>query len=238
MSEVLEAGDRPPLLEACNLGRCFGQVWIWRGLSFTLHSGEAVGISGASGVGKTLFLRSLIGLDSRDEGIVKWQGQVCGAQQIPPYRSQVILLPQRTPVWEGSVEENLQRPFRLKIHRPKHYDREVAIALWKTLGRSADFLDRSSLHLSGGERQLLAIVRVLLLNPQVLLLDEPTAALDQETTLQAETLIQNWFTAQSDRAYVWVSHDRSQLERLATKHWSFGNYRNGEIEPMDQPKDR
>lgn len=223
MSEVFKTGDRPPLLEACNLGRCFGQVWIWRGLSFALHPGEAVGISGASGVGKTLFLRSLIGLDPRNEGIVKWQGQVCGAQDFPPYRGQVIFLPQRTPVWEGSVEENLQRPFRLKIHCSKHYDREMALNLWKTLGRSADFLERSCLHLSGGERQLLGIVRVLLLNPQVLLLDEPCAALDPETTRQVENLIQNWLILQSDRAYVWVSHDRSQLDRVTTRHWSFGN---------------
>jgi putative ABC transport system ATP-binding protein len=208
-----------PLLEGQQLGRKLGDRWIWRNLDFELYPGDHKGLWGASGIGKTLFLRTLVGLDPPTEGGINWQGQPLTPGLIPQQRSQVMLLLQRAPLWEGTVEENLQRPFCLRGQRGKVYDRAVAGELCRRVGRSVDFLERSAQHLSGGERQLVAIIRVLLLNPQVLLLDEPTASLDQQTSLQVEDLIQDWQQEQPDRAYLWVSHDRSQLDRLGVQVW-------------------
>lgn len=208
-----------PLLNVHQLGRKLGDLWIWRNLEFALYPGERRGLWGASGIGKTLFLRTLVGLDPPTEGTIDWQGQPLSPSLIPQQRSQVMLLLQRAPLWEGTVAENLQRPFRLRGQRGKVYDRLRAEELCHQVGRSADFLDRSAQHLSGGERQLVAIIRVLLLKPQVLLLDEPTASLDQQTSLQVEDLIQHWQQEQPDRAYLWVSHDRTQLDRLGVKIW-------------------
>ena len=88
------------------------------------------------------------------------------------------------------------------------------------LARPAGFLDKSQRDLSGGERQIVAIVRALLLNPELLLLDEPTAALDAETTRRLERLLTAWYTFSEGahpRAMIWVSHDPSQQASLGTR---------------------
>ncbi len=70
--------------------------------------------------------------------------------------------------------------------------------------------------LSGGEAQLVALLRAIQLDPQVLLLDEPTAALDREATGAVEQLVELWFADERDRrATVWVSHDGRQAARVA-----------------------
>ena len=85
------------------------------------------------------------------------------------------------------------------------------------LGRSADFLERSTDQLSGGERQIVSCLRSLQLSPQVLLLDEPTASLDNTATKQLETLIAQWQHADPQKACIWTSHDPAQIERVTDR---------------------
>jgi putative ABC transport system ATP-binding protein len=82
------------------------------------------------------------------------------------------------------------------------------------LGRPPSFLDLEASHLSGGEAQLMALLRALQLDPDVLLLDEPTASLDAATTERVEQLLRRWL-AEAPRACLLVSHDGAQLRRLA-----------------------
>ena len=84
-----------PLLEADAVGRKVGGRWLFRDLSFAVIAGEAVAISGATAVGKSVLLRSLVRLKSFDTGVVRWQGKVIRADRIPEFRSQTIYLQQR-----------------------------------------------------------------------------------------------------------------------------------------------
>jgi putative ABC transport system ATP-binding protein len=192
--------------------------WLLQNIALTLGGGERVAIVGPSGSGKTLLLRALAMLDPLDAGSVRWRGEVPTGAAVPAYRRCVLYLHQRPALVDGTVEDNLRRPFQLRQHRNKRYDRDQALTLLDALGRDAGFLRKRHHELSGGETQLVALVRALQLDPQVLLLDEPTAALDGGTTVRVERCLCDWLDQQpTTRAQCWITHDISQANRVATR---------------------
>ena len=136
---------------------------------------------------------------------------------MPEYRAQVTYLLQRPAPASGSIGAHVAEPFAFKVHTGKSYRLEEAVRLLEALGRPPAFLDQDAAHLSGGEAQLVALVRALLLSPTVLLLDEATSALDAETAVRAEMVLRDWLAASPARALIFVSHDRAQQERFATR---------------------
>jgi putative ABC transport system ATP-binding protein len=128
----------------------------------------------------------------------------------------VVYLHQRPSLFEGSIESNLRQPFSLKVNRRSSFDRNRILELLDGVGRPASFLERSSRDLSGGETQIVALLRALQLDPSILLLDEPTTSLDEATSRAIEELIRRWLgEAPADRASIWVTHDSLQARRIA-----------------------
>jgi putative ABC transport system ATP-binding protein len=185
---------------------------------FALLAGQRAAITGPSGSGKSVFLRTLALLDACDAGHVTWRGERIPRARIPAYRRRVAYIAQRPAMLDGTVEDNLRYPFTLKTYRDAHFDRDTATRLAQAAGRGADFLDKFASDLSGGEAQITALVRVLQLAPDVLLLDEPTASLDPASARSIEALVSAWFDANAERACIWVSHDLEQARRVATRH--------------------
>ena len=210
--------DVIPLLEARGVGRRESNAtrWLLRNVSMEIHAGRRIAIVGPTGSGKTLLLRALARLDAIDAGQILWRGgPVCGGA-VPRFRQQAIYLHQRPALMEGSVEENLRLPFTLRSYVSREFRRDEILSLLERVQRDETFLDRSSQNLSGGEAQIVALVRAIQLEPTLLLLDEPTAALDEEMTRMIEALVAAWFDRSScERALVWVSHDREQVARIA-----------------------
>ena len=194
------------------------QVALLQPTDFTLHAGDRVSITGSSGSGKSVFLRALALLDTPTSGQMLWNGQPIANAQIPHYRSHISYLSQRPALLEGTVEDNLRFPFSLKTLRKRHFDRASVITLLEHAGKAPDFLAKHALDLSGGESQVVSLIRTLQLDPEVLLLDEPTAALDPASSRDVEALIDAWFAADNARAYVWVSHDLDQARRMSAIH--------------------
>lgn len=212
------AGDAP-LLEARDLGRSDrAGNWLIRHINLSIRPGERWLVSGPSGSGKTLLLRSLCLLDIPAEGKILWHGSSVAPRDVPAFRTQVMYLQQRAVAVAGTVEENLQQPFAYR-HCPASlvYKREAVLAALAEIGWSASFLDRDTGHLSGGERQVLALLRAIQLEPQILLLDEPGTGLDEPTALAVEKLVSNWYSASDRRATVWVTHDSRVAQRVASQ---------------------
>ncbi|MFN6519236.1 MAG: ATP-binding cassette domain-containing protein [Nostoc sp. CreGUA01] len=205
------------ILSVQDLGRIVEQRWIWSHLSFQIFPGERVAVIGASGSGKSLLLRALAGLDPVQAGQIIFQGQSISSHFMPSYRSQIIYLQQRPALWEGTVEENLQRVYQLAVHRHLIYNRKLILNYLHLLHKTPEFLQRPVIALSGGEAQIVAFLRALQLSPAILLLDEPTASLDPGTAQSLEALVAAWQYEQPQRAYLWTSHDPNQLERITNR---------------------
>lgn len=208
-----------------------GGGWLIRDVSLAVNRGERLAVLGTTGAGKTVLLRSLALLDPLDSGSIRWRGRDVRGEDVPAYRTRVIYLHQRPALLDGSVEDNLRHPFTLRAHRDKRFDRGRVLGLLGSLGRGAAFLEKSNRDLSGGEAQVVALLRAVQLDPAVLLLDEPTASLDAATARAVERLIDQWFAAGPEpggRALVWVSHDLDQARRVGGREL---HMRAGRLEP-------
>jgi ABC-type iron transport system FetAB ATPase subunit len=169
-------------------------------ISFQLKPGEVVCLRGPSGCGKTQLLRSLIDLDC-NQGQVRLQGE--DRARIPPtqWRKRVALLPAESRWWSATVAE----------HFPSEPIDSLA-ELGFDAGTAGWLVDR----LSSGEKQRLALLRLLANRPEVLLLDEPTANLDADNISRVESLVRHYLD-DAEACCLWVSHDRSQCDRIATR---------------------
>jgi putative ABC transport system ATP-binding protein len=173
---------------------------------------------GGSGAGKTLFLRSLALLETWDKGSLRWLGRPVEDGEVPSFRSQVIYLHQRPALEDGTVEENLRAVFRFKTNRARAFDRPGIQSYLARIGFESSFLGKPARLLSGGEGQVVSLLRAVQLNPRALLLDEPTAALDAEKARAVEEIVFRWFgEAPPGKAYIWVCHQKEQAARISSR---------------------
>lgn len=214
------AADGAPIVEARQIARRdpLRGLTLLQPTDFALYAGERAALTGPSGSGKSVFLRALALLDPLDGGTIRWHGHAVPRGDIPRFRRHVAYLRQRPALLDGTVEDNLRYPYSLAVYREDRFDAARVNALFAASGRAADFLARPTSELSGGEAQIVALVRVLQLDPEVLLLDEPTASLDPDSAQAVEAMVSAWFASSpTTHATIWVSHDRAQAARVGNR---------------------
>lgn len=176
----------------------------WAGpFSLSVDAGSCLAVTGASGSGKSVFLRMLADMDC-SEGSVLIGGVDRMAMPAPQWRKTVTLVPAQAGWWTPRVSDHFHAA-----------DVSAATALARQLYLPDDILKRQVLRLSTGERQRLALIRALVAKPAVLLLDEPTSSLDEESVAAAESLL---FTLLQDGLIlVLVTHDAAQADRMGNQ---------------------
>ena len=168
------------LLRVQNLQGGYGRLTVFRELGFELARGETIGVLGANGAGKTTLMKTLVGAQPAMRGSVHLADR--DVTRLPAYeraRIGLALVPEGRHVLATlSVHDNLELTRAIDRHRPglAPFESRLAevYALFPRLQERARQLGGS---LSGGEQQMLAIARALLLKPDVLILDEPTQGL-------------------------------------------------------------
>jgi ABC-type iron transport system FetAB ATPase subunit len=173
-----------------------------------IGTGECVCLSGPSGAGKTLLLRSIADLDPH-EGQVLLDDADSLSIEAPAWRTAVGLLPAESQWWFDTVAPHFSRVDPLEL---------------ESLGFGPEVLEWEVSRLSTGEKQRLALLRLLAHRPRALLLDEPTAALDPSNVEQVEALLRD-YRRELQAPVLWVSHDPAQARRVSDRRYEISERR-------------
>ena len=164
------------LIAAHGLHTYYGASHVLHGVDFAVGEGEAVGLMGRNGMGKTTLLRTLLGLLAPRSGSVEVDGLEMTRE--PPHviaRRGIAYVPEGRGIFPNlSVRENLLMAARVGVDGRRAWTEERVLA---TFPRLAQRLRHGGAQLSGGEQQMLTIGRALMTNPRLLILDEATEGL-------------------------------------------------------------
>ncbi|MCY3878551.1 MAG: ATP-binding cassette domain-containing protein [Rhodobacteraceae bacterium] len=215
-------------LKVQDLHKSFGAHKVIRGVSMEAQKGDVIAILGASGSGKSTFLRCINLLETPNSGDVYLAGEKIrmkknrhgetvpeDIRQVERMRSRLAMVFQGFNLWTHmTVLENvLEGPVHVQ-KTPKAEAREKAAALLAKVGLS-DRADYYPAHLSGGQQQRVAIARALAMDPDVMLFDEPTSALDPE--LVGEVLGVMRDLADEARTMLVVTHEMGFARDVSSK---------------------
>lgn len=180
-----------PLLEISDLSVSYGAIQALRGVSLHVDQGEIVTLIGGNGAGKSTTLRTVSGLLTPRQGVIRFDGTPIQGQS-PHHIAQMRLnhVPEGRGIFANlSVEENLMLgAFSRHDHHEIAQDRERVLTLFP---RVRERLRQQAGTLSGGEQQMLAIGRALLARPRLLMLDEPSLGLAPQVVQTIFQVIQD-----------------------------------------------
>nr|WP_232285695.1 ATP-binding cassette domain-containing protein [Crocosphaera chwakensis] len=206
-----------PLLQLSNLGLSdpLGRHQLLENISFTVNKGDRLAIVGPSGSGKTTLLRLINRLLDPTTGSILFESQPLQQFQVIPLRQKIVLVPQEPKLLGMTVHETLAYP--LKLQKLSKTEINQRLEYWRSqLSIPDDWLERNELQLSLGQRQLITIVRGLMMQPTLLLLDEPTSALDRDKALQLIEVL-NTITTNTKMTVLMVNHQLELVEKFTTQ---------------------
>ena len=218
----------PAALKVKDLHKSFGSHEVIKGVSLDAQKGEVIAILGASGSGKSTFLRCINLLETPNSGEVWLAGEQMrmtqnrrgeivpqDLRQVEAMRARLAMVFQGFNLWSHmTVMENVMEGPLYVQGTPKAQAREKAEALLAKVGLS-DRADYYPAHLSGGQQQRVAIARALAMDPDVMLFDEPTSALDPE--LVGEVLGVMRDLAEEGRTMLVVTHEMGFARDVSTR---------------------
>lgn len=194
-------------LDKISLSATVGSQYLLKDISFEIAKTELICLIGASGAGKTSLLRVLNRLSEPSTGTIYYEGQDYRTIGVIQLRQQIVLVQQESKLLGMTVKEALAYPLSLRgLDKAQIQQR---ILYWSDqLHIPNEWLERTEVQLSVGQRQTIAIARALVTQPKILLLDEPTSALDAGRASQLLQVLTN-LAAAGETTILMVNH---QLE--------------------------
>ncbi len=208
------------IIEVKNLTKSFNETVVLNDINFKLFEGESLAVIGASGSGKSVLLKNIIGLLSPDKGSIK----INNIEMVGLKRSvkEKLLLDLGITFQHGALFDSLQNweniVFKVK-NKEKLTDKdakELALSIIKRLGLNSKILDLYPSEISGGMQKRVAIARAICGNPKVLLFDEPTSGLDPVTGSLIDKLIKSAVKTVGGSA-ITITHDMASVCKVADK---------------------
>jgi phospholipid/cholesterol/gamma-HCH transport system ATP-binding protein len=215
------ASERSPVIRVRGLVNRFGEQVVHEGLDIDVMPGEIFGVVGGSGTGKSVLMRSILGLRTPDEGEIEVLGVDARAGD-PDAKRHIerhtgVLFQDGALFSSLTVGENVQVPLR-EYHRdlPDSLRYELALLKVTLAGLPADALHKLPSQLSGGMRKRAGLARALALDPPLLFLDEPTAGLDPIGAAAFDNLIRTLQQALGLTVFL-ITHDLDTLYAICDR---------------------
>ena len=203
-----------PVILVRDLGVGFGDQVVLDHLSLAVRPGEILGVVGASGGGKSVLLRTIIGLLSKRQGTIEVLGvdldKASGEERRALERRWGVLFQQGALFSSLTVRQNVQFPMRENLDISQRLLDEMALAKLEMVGLTPIDADKFPAELSGGMTKRAALARALALDPEIVFLDEPTSGLDPIAAGDFDALIKTLQQTLGLTVFM-VTHDLESL---------------------------
>ncbi|NBT59573.1 ATP-binding cassette domain-containing protein [bacterium] len=210
--------DKQAVIQIQGIRKSFAEQTVHDGIDLTVNQGEILTLMGGSGSGKSVLLRSLIGLEKPDEGHIYFKGRdIVGLSEddLVEVRKRIAYVFQYGALFDSlTVKENLAYPLRAhtKLSEEEIQNRVVDSLKKVGLEHSLDLLPSD---LSGGMQRRVGVVRSIIMEPEIILYDEPTTGLDPYNTKQILNIIMQ--LKKQGKTAVLVTHDMHAIFSVADR---------------------
>lgn len=215
-----EHDSRPPLVEIEHVDVVFDTHPILRNINLQIPRGQTVAIIGESGCGKTVLLKTIIGLNKPTRGIVRFDGQdlaQLNERQLAQVRIRFGFVFQMAALFDSlTIGQNISFPLREHTDYKEARIQQIVHRLLGEVGLPESVLDKRPAELSGGMRKRVGLARALALEPELILYDEPTTGLDPiMSDVINELMIRT--SRRSGVSSVLVTHDMTSALKVADR---------------------